>query len=230
MVLSCDETWADPCLSGCCLKCESLRTCGKSCKLAADSKALQRAAHKDMKRVEKEREAVRDKPYLDIIQTVYSRLGIARDLARVSVEQLYEAQGKFYAASVDDPKQENLETGRAKITTYTPLPFGDTFYAANALGICAVADLLGCSTDYLLGRTDNPCFEKDAEVSESDTWQTGDPVNLGNYAVLARFCKNGSPHLSEMTWDGNTWIDAGMEIDDMGIEVLRWIELPEDCE
>ena len=221
-----DRWCGSPC-GKCCSVCSSLASCKKACPHLADQIKQIKADAKLAAQKTKEEKEAKDRPTIEKIQGWWTRFGYVRKQSGLSVDAAYRGMGRQYGA----PKTqdvENYEAGSGKITVNTYPPYG---YSDTALDeLIAAADLFGCSVDYLLGRTDNPYFEKDAEVSESDTWQTGDPVNLGNYAVLARFCQNGSPHLSEMTWDGNTWIDAGMEIDDMGIEVLRWIELPEDCE
>lgn len=149
------EIYINPCSSGCCMDCPSLRTCKDACFRTANKKQKLRDLHKAEANAEAERIAERDSPYIEAAKNVYERVGIARKASKVSVADLYKAQKKMYAASVDDPAQLRLESGLAKYNANTPLPFGYSFYPSNAMALCAVADLLGCSTDYLLGRTEH---------------------------------------------------------------------------
>ena len=100
-----------------------------------------------------EKEAKRQQPYIDMARLVYERVGIARDRNRVSVESLYKAQKRFYSWSVDDKRQKDYERGVGTFSDNTDLPFGYSVRASLLITIRDVADVLGCSVDYLLGRT-----------------------------------------------------------------------------
>lgn len=50
---------------------------------------------------------------------------------------------------------ERFEGGET-ITTGTSLPYGYNSYASDVIYWSAAADALGCSVDYLMGRTDDP--------------------------------------------------------------------------
>lgn len=153
MEKSCRDRWTDSCKSGCCMTCPSLPTCRSACQEAADKKKELRDAARKANQEAAQRQKEREKPALEFIAKVYERVGIARRMAGVSVEELFRAQNRYYVES-DDRKQEALEDGTANITTATSLPFGYNFGYSDGMCLCAVADALNCSVDYLLGRTE----------------------------------------------------------------------------
>lgn len=97
-----------------------------------------------------------------------------------------------------------------------------------------LADLLGCSVDFLLGRTDVPKVNRgEAAVSAVDTalaWQTGQPARDGWYATKIRFLKEPIPQPRVYWWDGEQWLrdrEKNLSID-KSFEVTGWISLPEE--
>lgn len=136
----------------CCFECPSLQTCKHSCPEAAAKKKALRDTAKQANREAAEQQAERDRPGAEFAKLVYERIGQARKQNSVSVKALYEAQQKFYSATFDVPRQKTMESGAGKYSPNTELPFG--FIAASTMmKVVAVADVLGCSIDYLLGRT-----------------------------------------------------------------------------
>lgn len=214
--------------SRCCSVCASLATCKNACPLLADKIARLKADKKEARRQEKIAQEEKDRPIIAYIRGVYDRVGKARQASGVSVKALYQAQNVIYAKS-DDDKQEKLETGSAKINTNTTLPFGYTFYEHDARHLCAVADLLHCSIDYLLGRADDPKTSQAApmeNVSNLDTWRMGTPEENGAYAAMVQYDPDGRPSLAELFWGGK-WFDGTTAIGELGIEVLCWMPLPD---
>ena len=223
MELSCKDRWQDPCKNRCCWECPSLRSCKSSCKAAEGKKKDLKAAFKADADAEAQRVAERDKPILDTIRLVYERVGAARKAAGVSVSDLYAAQRKMYSETVDLEKQERLERGEAKLSTNTNLPFGYSFYASDAAALCRVADLLQCSTDYLLGRQSSEC----AAVPTMDTvWHTGNPQAYGTYAAYVKVTGAANPMLRELLWTGGEWLMFGQKISD-DVTVQCWAERPD---
>lgn len=143
------------CDNKCCKECPELIRCKAACPKLKQIVAKMRADAKANAAAEAERIAERDKPTLDLIRLVYERVGSARKAVGASVADLMAAQRKTYYSSIDDKQQASLENGTAKLAINTPLPFGYSFYPSNAQALCRVADLLQCSTDYLLGRSES---------------------------------------------------------------------------
>lgn len=142
------------CDSKCCKDCPELLRCKKACSKLKDLIREGKETAKQSQREAEQRQLERDRPGAEFAKLVYERIGQARMQNNVSVEKLYKAQQKMYSATIDDSKQKTMESGRGKYSPNTDLPFGWNVQAATVMKIVAVADVLGCSIDYLLGRTD----------------------------------------------------------------------------
>lgn len=211
----------------CCEKCENLASCKNACPLLAGKIRQLKDEKREERRQEKEAEEKKERPVIEYIRGVYDRVGKARQSAGVTVAQLYKAQKVVYAQS-DEEKQKALESGTAKITTNTTLPFGYSFYSGSAERLCAVADLLHCSIDYLLGRVDEPSGTIAPIVPNSGTWHTGKPEDLGEYATITEYSTIDKPSLVRLDWDGERWTYEGLDLlTDIGAEVLRWTPMPD---
>lgn len=107
-------------------------------------------------------------------------------------------------------------------------------YAIEFLDDCLIdlADLLGCSTDYLLGRTDavRPAgIDGQPPVGEPLDWLKGAPCVVGWYAAKVRMFNNTLPVPRVFWWDGETWIrdrEKNLPID-KAYTVAGWLPLPE---
>ena len=98
-----------------------------------------------------------------------------------------------------------LLTGGGKLAVDSRLPFGYVVSLRDVKVLVKLADLLGCSLDYLFGR----------DVPESGTgtaeprWQTGEPPEDGNYLVRYRAADDDEtecPDLSDVrTFCGGVW-------------------------
>lgn len=198
----------------CCESCDVLSTCKMACSLLADKVKQLRAEQRDERQQKKMETEARERPVIDYIRGVYDRVGKARKACGASVRDLYKAE-KVYYAQTDDQKQSKLESGNAEITTNTILPFGYNFRHGDAERLCAVADLLGCSIDYLLGRdvsNSDTALAKE-NVSNLDTgWRTGTPPEPGDYAVYVSAA--GIIYADEFRWNGSAWFCCGTPIDD----------------
>ena len=160
------EYYLTPCTS-CCFECEYLRTCKDCCPEAFSKRKELRTVEKQAKREADERQAERDRPGAEFAKLVYGRIGQARKQNNVSVKELYEAQQKFYSATVDDPRQKTMESGAGKYSPVTDLPFGFNVTPMVLMKVVAVADALRCSIDYLLGRTDRMEVVPELDTTEN---------------------------------------------------------------
>lgn len=210
------ESYDTPC-TGCCLECQYLRTCSFSCRYSTDKKMELKAQHKAEKQAEEAEKEKKDRPVIEYIQGVYSRIGQLRKEHGISVEQLYQAAKIFYGRS-DEEKEKNLEAGKG-ISATDSLPFHYGFNTGNATALCAVADLLHCSIDYLLGRS--------SYLEQATPWHTGKPWNIGEYVVLVRYSPEARPSVATVHWDGVSWWEGGTPLEEMGAEILLWTEMPE---
>lgn len=199
-----------PCTS-CCFDCEYLRNCKNCCPEAAGKKKELRDTERQANKEANERQAERDRPGAEFARLIYERIGQARRQNNVSVETLYKAQQKFYTKSIDDPKQKIMESGAGKYSPATDLPFGFNMTPVAMMKVVAVADALGCSIDYLLGRTDRMEI-----VPKSGTiWH---PVS------------EEPPTGVDLVWiDAHGYSDTGVYYGSGNIESVCTIQWPEAC-
>ena len=219
--------------SSCCSDCSLLASCRYACPKLADKVKKLRAENKEKRQANKAEQEKKDKPTIDFIQAVYSRIGKAREMSKVSVKTLFDAQGRWHSIK-DMEELEGLESGAVKATASTNLPFGYSFSACYAEKLVKVADVLNCSIDYMLCRTDYPELVKEApkpEVSKVNTgWQIGEPPEIKFYAVVSQYDDCSSPDVHKMLWTGYGWKVGNYEYDpDTDGAILGWMPLPEEA-
>lgn len=211
----------------CCKECSSLQGCSFSCDYADGIKAERKAVEKAANQRAKEEQKERDKPKKDILADVYSRVKELRAEKEISAPDFCKASSGYDCKSEIDALSE-LESGKVQLTKR--LPGG--IWPDEAFRLIATADLLGCSIDYLLGRTDvkgvadAPAVEPEKCV-KVDTWHTGDPPEPGDYIGLIRYTEKGRLVPDEVERKEGQWLLSGLPIDDAGITLVCWTEYPE---
>ena len=137
---------------GCCADCTILTTCRYSCRLCYNGKREKKQAAKDAIAREEEAQRERDAPILAQIRDVYSRVAQIREERHIPAANFLAASkgNANFVTTIDLGALTRRERG--DVGTNDTLPGGLT--AHDATRLIAVADLLGCSIDYLLGRTD----------------------------------------------------------------------------
>lgn len=146
---------------GCCADCTSLPTCRYSCRLCDGEKREKKQAVKDAEANAKEREAQRIQPVIAQLVKTWQRIGRLLDSSGVGETELLAVAEHQGGNSYTLGELQRKISGNCQ--ERDTLPGYLTVYNANRL--IAVADLLGCSIDYLLGRTD---------VREMATAEAGD--------------------------------------------------------
>lgn len=167
------------CGSGCCYDCDNLATCSKCCPRMAEAKAQQKAERKEAKAAETAAQAERDRPKVDALRLLWNRMGEACKRAGVDYTEVC-SEADIYSPL--PPKDATaLLNGAGKLAVDSRPPFGYVVSLRDIKVLVKLADLLGCSLDYLFGR----------DVPESGTgtaepkWQTGEPPEDGEYVVRA---------------------------------------------
>ncbi len=210
----------DYCLGGCCKTCFNLSSCKNSCRGAATEKSQMKAQVQEQRKAEKAAQKAKEEPERDFIRTAYSRVGQLRQVRNVSVKSYLEAS-MGYAYPNDLEKQEQREAG-IKISLNDRMPGG--IWVGEARNLCKVADLLGCSIDYLLGRTD----VVDSASSGGTGWQTGTPEKPGLYFTVVTL--PGDVRVTNrLEWDGKDWRLPSLPDTklDSNMKVAFWIAMPE---
>lgn len=204
----------------CCASCSRLVSCRHSCPKLADEVKKRRAERKEQKQNEMAAKEEKEKPIIDFVRSVYARLGEARSIAGKSLDDVFKMQQKFPSVKAFE-EFEALEKGQGKPSVNTDMPFGYCLSASSLMKICAVADGLDCSIDYLLGRAEN--------LRPTGGWQNGTPWNLGEYAVVVRWANGCKKSVERMEWDGENWRQFGESIEIFpDTKIFGWIELPEE--
>lgn len=103
------------------------------------------------------------------------------------------------------------------------------FSKPAAKDVAAIADLMGCSVDFLLGRTEVMAMAQpsqsaaQAALSEGEPrWQTGEPGKSGRYWCKIDFNDGFEPWVEDLTWVGDYW----KSLHDDAV-VIGWWPLPE---
>lgn len=146
------DTWARPnCNRLCCADCPTIASCRDICPKCKDKQRQVKAENKAEKQQAKLDQEAHDRPIIEQIQELWRRFTERRQAVGISAEEYSRRLDCPYMASI----AERFEGGEA-ITTSTPLPYGYNSYASDVTYWSAAADALGCSVDYLMGRTDDP--------------------------------------------------------------------------
>lgn len=153
----------------CCGTCPDLASCKYACPCFADKIKKIKADKREASRQAKLDQEERDRPYVERLQSLWLRFGLAREQAGKSIKETCKAADLYYHPGTEK-RIEELENCTANITRNTEAPYGYSYDigAYNKLG--AMADLFGCSVDYLLCRTDiREMAQTTSEVSKPGT-------------------------------------------------------------
>lgn len=207
--------------NACCLECYDLKNCSASCVFAADKKAELRAALKAEINEEKEKarksadEAIKD------LQLLWSRFRAARTQAGKMFNDIKDILG--YGFTVTGSECSKCEAG--VVTEHSNTPFGIDADLAAVRIIRDMADCLGCSTDYILGRTGTVPKMGTVPVA----WTEGTPTESGLYVMITRL--NGELLDEEIyrfdSKDKSIYFPRLNRPND-GMVCIRYIRLPED--
>ena len=221
----------------CCRDCNDSDHCSWACQECKDSRKLDAAA-------EKEKEAARAKEEKARKEIQQKQFRKQRQEQAQRIRRLTDELGLIDECPL--PPDYSWKPGLTvkNIERWAEGDFGDEyFYDADIVptqvkSLREWMELLECSADYLLGLTDDPTPAAErGPVSGSDTnlptpagWSTGDPMEIGDYVVVA-----GHP-LTEMAgctvrtirhWDGTEFVDEKTNVR-LDLRVYRWVQLPED--
>ena len=210
-----------PC-TGCCRDCQSLPYCSYSCELAGDLKSSQRKQIRQKRDEQKAAEkAQEDKAWAakkELLTRSYDRVAQLRAEKGISAKDfLQKSDGCAYAYSIG--RLEAKEAGRIEKSDEMP----GLISPATAQRLIATADMLGCSIDYILGRTDMPTEPVCASIGSGagNVWQIGMPNRPGWY--LCQIIQLSDDITYQRVWfGGKQWTLTS------GCKVTYWIPEPED--
>ena len=181
------------CGSGCCYDCDELATCSKCCSRMAAVKAQKKAERKEARAAEAAAQAKRDKPKIDALRFLWNRMGEACKRAGVDYTEVCSEADIYSPLPSKDATA--LLNGAGKLAVDSRPPFGYVVSLRDIKVLVKLADLLGCSLDYLFGR-DVP--ESGAGTAEPK-WQTGEPPEDGEYLVRYRAADDDETESSDFS-------------------------------
>ena len=228
--------WTDcGCEYGCCAKCSTLQSCKAVCpKLIGKQKELKAAAKAEKQQEAAEKEA-RERPAVERIDAIWDRFGSLRARAGLTPKQYLEKIDCPYSSLSGN--MERFEAGNEKLTPETGLPFGYSTHLSDIDRWVAAADVLSCSVDYLMMRTNEPRMADEvAAAPRACAGQTSLAVWMPGGTTPAEPCDvvadidlgiDGKKSM-RMTcrWDGEAFL-VGKNWEPIGMDVIRWLALPE---
>lgn len=207
----------------CCAECPDLKTCKMACHKLADKVKKLKDDARAAKREEKAAQEKEERPKIRKIQELWSRFGYLRQQTGKSVQDVMHASKMYYGKS-DEKKYQDHEDGYAKITVGTALPYSYNCGLSDVERLVALADLFGCSLDFMLCRTDVPQIATGSELTCKKT----DPEKTGDYLLILDQ-GYGTRTYEKWTWDGCVWKDCVGSHDPMiDGEIIGWIPLPKE--
>ena len=228
------ESWAYFSCGTCCQNCSELLRCKNACPKLAEKVAQMKADERARRKQEKLAIAESERPTIEAIQRYWTRFGQARTAAKKSWDECCKTMTIGAWAHGGDEGVSAKEAGAEKITTTTSLPYAYNCYLGDVQRLVDMADLLGCSLDYLLCRTDNP---KGTEAATSAAPAEGwvplkfvngmeTPPRAGAYYCV--FDCDGKALIKQVAWWDSilkAWYfkEHGAKID---AKCLNWFPLP----
>lgn len=208
--------------NACCLECYDLKNCSASCVFAADKKAKLRAARKAEINEEKENARRSADAAIEDLRLLWSRF---REARTESGKSLDDVRSNFHNWEwhMSNIECERCESG--ELTEKSLTPFGVMANLSSVRIIRGIADILGCSADYLLGR--NTAVPKMGIGPVA--WTEGSPTESGLYVMITSL--DGELLDAEIYWfdsgDKSIWFPRSNRPND-GMVCIRYIRLPED--
>ena len=158
----------------CCSTCFELPKCKGACPLLAEKAKKLKAEQKEAKKKERAAAAMTDAQEVEKVKNIWARFGKARTEAGKSTKEVYKALGDYWTSYFEERDLAN-ENGTGKIHKSTVLPYGIHVWEAQKLIVAA--DLLGVTTDYLLGRSEMP-QPPVATLESAESWRDYDTAPL----------------------------------------------------
>ena len=226
-----------PCRSGnCCANCSEYLRCRSRCPLMDEKAKAERAEQREASKEQKAAEKAQRDAKVYAIEHVWARFGQALHGAGLTDAQLRTAlktgQGGYNEFSLYMNKEKAealLDFSCTEIKPDDSMPFFYGFRADEYRKLCAIADALHVSLDYLFLRDDVPDRRTLAEQPTStpgaaSVWCEDDPTEDGVYWCQIEI-QNGVKTQAARWYDG-AWHFYAMDVT-FEAPVLKWHKLPE---
>lgn len=219
------------CAKACCRICASFASCKDVCPRLKDAQRQALADSRVQAQKEKAARAAKEAPDIEQVRAIWQRFATLRKQAGLTPD---EYKGKL-ACPWMMPERDMLEreSGTAKITPETFLPYGGHVYLSDIKRWVAAADALGCSVDYLMMRTDDP--QPISPVPGQQLilagWMPGgtNPGHDCECLVIVDVGSEDHPGQTMRTsayWCGGAFWLSRRGADKINLPVLSWMEVP----
>ena len=228
--LGLDRYYFFSCGTKCCKDCSELVSCKMACPKLADKVKQLKEQRKEAQRNEKQVQEQREKPVIEQIKDLWHRFGVARNAADKTVREFKDHLRHHYFGDAEQTYVEK-ECLEAKFTTQTELPYGYDIRLTGLNILVRTAQLFGCSTDYLLGVSDQL---KTGEADSSPTAQndTAPPSVMWYSREVEPPVGVKIVVVTGEGWAENNRYAGGGYLDDEGVtqwkEVKAWTFMPDD--
>ena len=220
---------------GCCKGCPALLECEAycfKCKAERQRKEAEQAARRaELEKIHRDAEAQRAQAAETVPSPIpegYTQTGLLFDRVQ-RIRRAAEASGADlrHVFSMRSLSERDLET-YLSIINGGPDPTHelDELFD-NTEELADLADDLECSTDFLLGRSEEPGINRGGD-QKAGAWQTGTPKKKGWYvAKVSRLGeKTGAPML--LLWGDNGWsVAGGAATIHSSYTIEQWIRIPD---
>jgi ParB family chromosome partitioning protein len=204
--------------SQCCESCSSLSTCVASCVRAEAKKKALRADKKAKNKEEKDLiQAEKDKS-LHLADVMWMREAWSRKKASVEASEIANILKADYFMYMDAEKlatceaENQVEDRNYRLMAKLP-----------AYMLRELAKTLGCSTDYLLGLTDDM---HGSACAPTTVWRPASERPPENARVIAKAGRDG--HIRALRYKNAKYVFDADETVEYGFEVEMWIPYPEE--
>ena len=213
----------------CCETCYKFEQCTYSCPLLEAVKKKKKADKRNARKVELAKEKERDQALVDTATRCWDRFAILRAEAGLSVKAVLEKSGRGYCKGWHDDRFKGYETGEKKPTPGMDLPFAG-IHAGDVQAIIKTADMLGCSTDYLLGKSEERTPAAAPQPTEAKPLQycSGTPDHDCVCWCVFAVDDAGTDGVScqPARWKDGQWYFYSIN-ETIDAECVGWIELPD---
>lgn len=219
------------CARACCRTCASFASCKDVCPRLNSAQRQARAESRARAQKEKAARAAKEAPDIEQIRAIWQRFAALRKQAGLTPD---EYKGKIDCPWMM-PERDMLEqeSGTAKITPETFLPYGGRVYLSDIKRWAAAADALGCSVDYLMMRTDDlrPLAPVPGQQLVLGCWMPGgtNPGHDCECLVIVDVGSEDHPGQTMRTsayWCGGAFWLSRRGADKINLPVLAWLEVP----
>ena len=218
-------TKQDPCGTSCCMNCWMLMRCTDACEKA---KAVAEKKRAENEKREAEQKAFREKAVAERAareekEREAARAAWARTLGMAEKAGMKPRTLAAIWAGCEEDEVEEDEIDRILGYASGEIPTDCTPWIDSPECLIEIADQIHCSTDYLLGRTDDP--QPAAPAQQTLQFRSGTPKNDAVCWCIFALGENETG-CQPALWKGGEWRFYGINAS-IDAECIGWIELPD---